>query len=69
MIYNFMQIHKDDTFRRTGSSFNIYFNFYEWNALKKRAGSKPLGKYIKEVLFKNEYMNKNKEVKINEQEG
>lgn len=67
MIYNFMQIHKDDTFRRTGSSFNIYFNFYEWNALKKRAGNKPLGKYIKEVLFKNEYMNKevnmNKEVK------
>lgn len=52
MIYNFMQIHKDDSFRRTGRSLSIYFTHAEWEVLKKRAGGKPVSQYIKNVLFK-----------------
>lgn len=52
MIYNFMQIHKDDSFRRTGRSISIYFTHAEWEVLKKRAEGKPVSQYIKNVLFK-----------------
>ena len=54
LIYNFMQIHKNDNFRKTGRSISIYFTHTEWEVLKTQAEEKPVSQYIKEVLFNDE---------------
>ena len=54
LIYNFMQIHKNDNFRKTGRSISIYFTHAEWEVLKAQAEEKPVSQYIKKVLFKDE---------------
>lgn len=54
LIYNFMQIHKNDNFRKTGRSISIYFTHAEWEVLKAHAEEKPVSQYIKNVLFKDE---------------
>lgn len=54
LIYNFMQIHKNDNFRKTGRSISIYFTHAEWEVLKRQAEEKPVSQYIKKVLFKDE---------------
>ena len=54
LIYNFMQIHKNDNFRKTGRSISIYFTHAEWEVLKTQAEEKPVSQYIKKVLFKDE---------------
>lgn len=54
LIYNFMQIHKNDNFRKTGRSISIYFTHAEWEVLKTQAEEKPVSQYIKNVLFKDE---------------
>lgn len=54
LIYNFMQIHKNDNFRKTGRSISIYFTHAEWEVLKTHAEEKPVSQYIKEVLFNDE---------------
>lgn len=52
LIYNFMQIHKNDNFRKTGKSISIYFTHAEWEVLKAQAEERPVSQYIKNVLFK-----------------
>lgn len=54
LIYNFMQIHKNDNFRKTGRSISIYFTHAEWEVLKAQAEEKPVSQYIKKVLFNDE---------------
>lgn len=54
LIYNFMQIHKNDNFRKTGRSISIYFTHAEWEVLKAQAEEKPVSQYIKNVLFNDE---------------
>lgn len=54
LIYNFMQIHKNDNFRKTGRSISIYFTHAEWEVLKAQAEEKPISQYIKNVLFNDE---------------
>lgn len=54
LIYNFMQIHKNDNFRKTGRSISIYFTQAEWEVLKTQAEEKPVSQYIKKVLFNDE---------------
>lgn len=54
LIYNFMQIHKNDNFRKTGRSISIYFTHAEWEVLKAQAEERPVSQYIKNVLFKDE---------------
>lgn len=54
LIYNFMQVHKNDNFRKTGRSISIYFTHAEWEVLKAQAEEKPVSQYIKKVLFNDE---------------
>lgn len=54
LIYNFMQIHKNDNFRKTGRSISIYFTHAEWEVLKAQAEERPVSQYIKKVLFNDE---------------
>lgn len=51
-MYNFMELNKNDTYRKTGKSVSIYFTNEEMVRLRYKAGDKKLSEYIKQEVLK-----------------
>lgn len=51
-MYNFMQVHKNDTFRKTGLTISVYFTNQEVEKLRDKAGVKGIAYYIKQEVLK-----------------
>lgn len=51
-IYNFMELNKNDTYRKTGKSISTYFTNEEMARLRHKAGDKKLSEYIKQEVLK-----------------
>ena len=51
-MYNFMELNKNDTYRKTGKSISIYFTNEEMVRLRYKAGDKKLSDYIKQEVLK-----------------